>query len=72
VATLDKDFQDRRRIAKVRNTPRHAVSGLSQGIKSLADGVGSGVVGLVQQPIVGAEREGVGGFFKGIGKGLIG
>ncbi|KAJ1923434.1 Vacuolar protein sorting-associated protein 13, partial [Tieghemiomyces parasiticus] len=72
VATLDKAYQDRRRIARTRNRPRHALYGVSQGATSFASSVASGITGVVMQPIQGAERDGVGGFFKGVGKGLVG
>jgi vacuolar protein sorting-associated protein 13A/C len=31
-----------------------------------------GVAGLIVDPLRGAQKEGVGGFFKGVGKGLLG
>lgn len=40
---------------------------------SFADqGVVGGVTGVFTQPVSGAKKEGVEGFFKGLGKGLIG
>lgn len=72
VATLDRDFQEKRRIAKTRNRPKHAMYGVSVGITSLARSMGSAISGVVVQPMEGAEREGFGGFFKGVGKGLVG
>ncbi|KAJ1653989.1 Vacuolar protein sorting-associated protein 13 [Dispira simplex] len=72
VATLDKHYQDRRRMSRTRNRPRHALYGVSQGATSLASSVASGITGVVMQPLQGAEKEGVGGFFKGVGKGLVG
>lgn len=35
-------------------------------------GVVGGVTGIITQPLSGAKKEGVEGFFKGLGKGLIG
>lgn len=35
-------------------------------------GVFDGVTGVVTKPISGAQAEGVGGFFKGLGKGAVG
>ncbi|KAJ1978459.1 Vacuolar protein sorting-associated protein 13 [Dimargaris xerosporica] len=72
VATLDRNYQDRRRIARTRNRPRHALYGVSQGATSFASSVASGISGVVMQPYHGAEKEGVGGFFKGVGKGIVG
>lgn len=37
-----------------------------------SQGVLGGVTGIITQPMVGAQKEGVEGFFKGLGKGLIG
>jgi len=48
------------------------VSGITTGAKSFARSFASGITGIVQMPIEGAEKEGVGGFFKGIGKGIVG
>ncbi|KAF9963922.1 hypothetical protein BGZ73_002110, partial [Actinomortierella ambigua] len=71
-ATMDKTFQERRRMGTQRNAPKHALSGLSQGATSLAQGVVSGVTGIVEQPLTGAQTGGVQGFVKGFGKGLVG
>ncbi|KAK9674952.1 Vacuolar protein sorting-associated protein 13 [Basidiobolus ranarum] len=71
-ATMDKAFQDRRRSARSRNRPRHALYGVTQAATSLASGVASGISGVVMQPISGAQKDGAGGFVKGIGKGLVG
>ncbi|ORZ00047.1 hypothetical protein BCR41DRAFT_313859 [Lobosporangium transversale] len=71
-ATMDKTFQERRRMGNQRNAPKHALSGLSQGASSLAQGLVSGVTGIVEQPLTGAQNGGVEGFFKGVGKGLVG
>jgi vacuolar protein sorting-associated protein 13A/C len=47
VVTLDSEFQERRRVSGIRNKPRHAVYGVTQGFSSFARSVGSGVEGLV-------------------------
>ncbi|KAI9208533.1 vacuolar protein sorting-associated protein [Polychytrium aggregatum] len=70
--TLDEEFQARRRIHHARNRPKHAVSGISTGALSLASSVVSGVTGVVSKPLEGAEKSGVGGFFMGLGVGLVG
>ncbi|CCG84914.1 protein of unknown function [Taphrina deformans PYCC 5710] len=72
VATMDKQFQDRRRMNRARNKPKHALYGVQQGGMALISSLGSGVEGLARQPFEGAEREGAAGFFKGVGKGLLG
>ncbi|OAA57995.1 vacuolar protein sorting-associated protein vps13 [Niveomyces insectorum RCEF 264] len=71
-ATLDKQFQDRRRITRARNRPKHALYGVTAGANSFITSVASGVGGLARKPLEGAEREGALGFFKGLGKGVIG
>ena len=71
-ATLDKQFQDRRRTTRSRNRPKHALYGVTAGANSLVTSVASGVGGLARKPLEGAEREGLAGFFKGVGKGVVG
>ncbi|KAM5373472.1 hypothetical protein ACJZ2D_006966 [Fusarium nematophilum] len=71
-ASLDKQFQDRRRITRARNRPKHALYGVAAGANSFITSVASGVGGLARKPLEGAEQEGALGFFKGVGKGMIG
>lgn len=42
------------------------------GGKSIVNGFFTGITGLVTEPIKGAEKSGIGGFFKGGLKGLTG
>ncbi|KAJ2960621.1 hypothetical protein NQZ79_g4034 [Umbelopsis isabellina] len=72
VATMDRAYQDRRRINMTRNRPKHALYGVTAGANSFANSFASGVAGLVKRPIEGVEKDGVGGFFTGVGKGLVG
>lgn len=72
VATMDRKFQERRRLNQRRNRPKHALYGFTSGANSFFESVSSGVTGIAQAPIEGAAREGAGGFFKGLGKGVIG
>ncbi|KAI9888280.1 MAG: hypothetical protein M1814_000770 [Vezdaea aestivalis] len=71
-ATMDKQFQDRRRMTRARNRPKHALYGVTAGANSFVTSLASGVGGLAQKPLEGAAKEGFGGFFKGVGKGVIG
>ncbi|KAI0121317.1 hypothetical protein BJ170DRAFT_141833 [Xylariales sp. AK1849] len=71
-ATLDKQFQDRRRITRARNRPKHALYGFTAGANSFFTSVASGVGGVAKKPLEGAEQEGAAGFFKGVGKGVLG
>lgn len=71
-ATLDKEFQDQRRMSKSRNRPKHALYGITAGGNAFASSLASGIGGLARHPLQGAEKEGVAGFFKGVGKGVLG
>ncbi|VDB84480.1 unnamed protein product [Peniophora sp. CBMAI 1063] len=70
-ATLDSEYQQRRRMAQRRNKPRHAIYGVAAGAEAFASSVASGVEGVVMKPLEGAENEGAFGFFKGVGKGTL-
>ncbi|KAF2178337.1 vacuolar protein sorting-associated protein 13 [Zopfia rhizophila CBS 207.26] len=71
-ATLDKEFQDQRRMSRSRNRPKHALYGITSGGNAFASSLASGIGGLARHPIQGAEKEGALGFVKGVGKGLLG
>lgn len=71
-ATLDKEFQDQRRMTRSRNRPKHALYGITSGGNAFASSLASGLGGLARHPIQGAEKEGALGFVKGVGKGLLG
>lgn len=71
-ATLDKEFQDQRRMSKSRNRPKHALYGITAGGNAFANSLASGIGGLARHPLQGAEKEGLQGFFKGVGKGFLG
>ncbi|RMZ76184.1 hypothetical protein DV737_g4952, partial [Chaetothyriales sp. CBS 132003] len=71
-ATMDKQFQDQRRMSRNRNRPKHALYGVTSGGNAFASSVASGIVGLARLPLEGAEGEGALGFVKGVGKGVLG
>jgi len=71
-ASMDKEFQDSRRMSRSRNRPKHALYGITSGGNAFASSLASGIGGLARQPLQGAEREGAAGFVKGVGKGLLG
>ncbi|RDI80750.1 putative arabinogalactan endo-beta-1,4-galactanase A [Venturia inaequalis] len=71
-ASMDKEFQDKRRMTRSRNRPKHALYGIQTGGNAFADSLASGIGGLARHPLQGAEKEGAVGFAKGIGKGLLG
>lgn len=73
VATLDKKYQERRRrLVQNRNRPKNALYNFSTGATSFFDSVSSGVSGIATAPIEGANKDGAAGFFKGLGKGIVG
>jgi vacuolar protein sorting-associated protein 13A/C len=71
-ASMDKEFQDRRRMARSRNRPKHALYGITSGGNAFAESLASGIGGLARLPMQGAEKEGAFGFAKGVAKGVIG
>ncbi|TFK41159.1 vacuolar protein sorting-associated protein vps13 [Crucibulum laeve] len=71
-ATFDSEYQARRRMTQRRNRPRHAIYGVAAGGEAFASSVTSAMEGVLMKPIEGAESEGAFGFFKGVGKGLMG
>ncbi len=71
-ATMDKEFQDQRRMSRSRNRPKHALYGITTGGNAFASSLASGIGGLARHPLEGAEKEGAFGFVKGVGKGLLG
>ena len=71
-ATMDKEYQDQRRMSKARNRPKHALYGVTSGGNAFASSMASGIGGLARQPLQGAEKEGLPGFMKGVGKGVLG
>ncbi|KAL5336775.1 hypothetical protein BJX70DRAFT_400270 [Aspergillus crustosus] len=70
--TLDKEFQDQRRMSKTRNRPKHALYGITAGGRAFGNSIVSGIEGIARHPLQGAEKEGLQGFFKGVGKGFLG
>lgn len=72
VVTLDKKFQERRRLNQRRNKPKHALYGFALGANSFFESISSGVTGIATAPIEGANAGGAAGFFRGLGKGVVG
>lgn len=69
--SMDEAYQ-RERLQKRQKEADNVFSGLGQGFLALGGGVVSGVSGIVTQPIKGAQDGGAEGFFKGLGRGLVG
>jgi Vacuolar-sorting-associated 13 protein C-terminal/Autophagy-related protein C terminal domain len=74
VLTLDRRYaQKRDRGEMLRdNSDVNVASGLGSGVQKLVSGFLDGVTGVVKAPIRGAEKRGLEGFAKGVGKGLLG
>jgi hypothetical protein len=71
ILTMDDEFIARN-SGRNQKQPKHAMAGVATGVQSLGSGLLKGVAGVVLDPMKGAQKDGVGGFFKGIGKGLVG
>jgi len=68
LASLDPKFQrDRENL----QAPTGAGDGFLRGVTRLGQGIFEGATGIVQQPIKGAKEDGVNGFFKGVGRGVV-
>ncbi|GLH03016.1 Vacuolar protein sorting-associated protein 13 [Gryllus bimaculatus] len=69
--SFDEDYKRKRQEA-ISNRPSSVTKGLAQSGEGLVKGVMDGVSGVFTKPISGAKRDGVEGFFKGFGKGMVG
>ena len=76
VLTLDRRYaQKRDRSKQLRLNAGTSVTiagGVESGFAKLVEGFMEGVTGVVKAPMRGAEKKGIEGFAKGIGKGLLG
>ncbi|CAR23295.1 membrane morphogenesis protein VPS13 [Lachancea thermotolerans CBS 6340] len=72
VATQDAQFQERRRLEQRKARNNKSINGFGSGATSFVNGVSSGLRGIAFDPYQGASKEGVPGFLKGLGKGLVG
>ena len=52
--------------------PEHILDGIYTGLKEGAIDLGKGIGGIFYKPFQGARKEGVKGFFKGLGSGVLG
>ncbi|OUM68227.1 hypothetical protein PIROE2DRAFT_39346 [Piromyces sp. E2] len=71
LASMDQKFYYQRQMS-VRNKPKHALGGISTGVTQFGKSVGSAISGVVEQPVNGLQKDGLGGFIKGVGKGIVG
>jgi hypothetical protein len=75
VLTLDRRYAQKRDRGKSLRGQQGDITlagGVESGFIKLVEGFMDGVTGVVQAPIRGAEKKGIEGLFKGIGKGLLG
>ncbi|KAL6927429.1 hypothetical protein ACO0SA_003727 [Hanseniaspora valbyensis] len=71
-ATNDKNFQRERYLQQRKNKLSNDSKPFASGLNSLVQGVSAGFSGIASNPLEGAKKEGTAGFFKGLGKGLVG
>eukprot|EP00930_Biecheleria_cincta_P034350 TRINITY_DN23752_c0_g1_i1.p1 TRINITY_DN23752_c0_g1~~TRINITY_DN23752_c0_g1_i1.p1 ORF type:complete len:2456 (+),score=487.41 TRINITY_DN23752_c0_g1_i1:313-7368(+) len=69
--TFDDDYVARQRQIRQAKSIQGMGDGFAEAGKALADGVES-MLDVIKEPLAGAERDGVGGFFSGLGRGLVG
>lgn len=69
--TRDHDYEETRNVRRL-TRPRDVGEGIVEGAKDLGKGFYSGITGIVAQPIKEGRKGGTPGFFKGVGKGLLG
>ena len=67
--TFDEKFLKKRREAIKKRGNQNFRESLARSSKGLAMGIVEGVTGVATKPYQGARDDGVGGFFKGVGKG---
>lgn len=70
--SMDEEYRARRDLAKRRDQPTNALTGVFTGMKEFGEGLAEGVAGIIVQPVRGFQQEGALGIAKGMGKGIIG
>jgi vacuolar protein sorting-associated protein 13A/C len=69
--TDDTEYINKREEGNL-DRPKNALEGLGYGLMSTFTGVTSGITGVFENPIKGAKKDGVKGFFVGTYKGMSG
>ena len=67
----DAEFINKREEENL-DKPKNVIEGLGFGMKSAISSVGSGITGIVENPIRGARRDGAKGLFVGAFTGIAG
>jgi len=71
--SMDEQYLRERQARQMRERPQHIGEGVMLGARDFGMGFFKGITGLVEEPMKGVEQEGsVAGFFKGLGRGVIG
>ncbi|KAF8818152.1 hypothetical protein IE077_002137, partial [Cardiosporidium cionae] len=70
--TMDEDYIQEQKDSAIRIRPRDLGEGVVYGAEAFRKAFVGGLTGLVQDPIKGVKDEGVEGFLKGTGRGLMG
>jgi len=70
--SLDSRYQRERQVNRVRELPQDMGDGLLLAAKDLSMGILGGISGIFVEPIRGAVDEGIGGFGKGVVRGVLG
>ena len=70
--SMDEKFIEKKQEHDKKHKPKNIGDGLVKGFSSAGSSIWSGVSGVFTKPIEGAMDDGVGGFFKGVGKGAAG
>eukprot|EP00474_Spongospora_subterranea_P004384 CRZ04842.1 hypothetical protein [Spongospora subterranea] len=68
----NREYRERRAMARARESPDDVLEGLVYGTRNLASGLADGIAGIVLDPLKGAANNGVSGFFKGVAFGAVG
>eukprot|EP01119_Soliformovum_irregulare_P017031 TRINITY_DN5016_c0_g2_i3.p1 TRINITY_DN5016_c0_g2~~TRINITY_DN5016_c0_g2_i3.p1 ORF type:complete len:2265 (-),score=532.32 TRINITY_DN5016_c0_g2_i3:78-6224(-) len=69
--SMDPEYMKDRQERNIRTKPKHVGEGVLYGARDLGLGLFKGVTGLIEEPIKGASQ-GMGGFVKGLGRGVVG
>jgi len=72
VLSDDQEFIKNRESNNISERPQHVVDGIGYGLKGFGKSLLSGVTGVVEKPLEGAKKKGIGGFFSGTLKGAAG
>ncbi|KAL0230023.1 hypothetical protein PCE1_003587 [Barthelona sp. PCE] len=71
ILSADDEFQEELRVRNAQQVD-HIGDGIIQGVSILGTSILDGIVGVVAQPVRGAQNEGFFGAIKGVGKGVVG